>query len=210
MLLNRLIWKYASSLSTEVSPLLLDLERQTHLKTRDPEMLSGKIQGRILSFLSKLKAPKAILEIGTFTGYATLCLAEGLAENGKIYTIEKDPEYLHIARAFFDKSIYKDRIELLEGDALELIPTLDLDLQLVFIDAGKKEYVRYYDLLISRLQSGSVILADNVLWKGRVLDKKKDERTQIIHDFNVLVNTDDRVDNFILPIRDGIHIITVR
>jgi len=210
MLLDRLIWKYASSLSTKESSLLKDLERETHLKTRDPEMISGQMQGRILAFLSKLKSPKYILEIGTFTGYATLCLAEGLQEGGKIYTIEKDPEYLHIAKTFFAKSEYRGMIELIEGDALELFPTLDVDFDLIFIDAGKKEYLKYYEMLMDALNPGSIILADNVLWKGRVLQEKKDERTQIIDDFNRRVNADDRVENFILPIRDGIHVITVK
>ncbi len=209
MLLNNMIWKYASAMSTPESPLLLELERQTHLKTRDPEMISGKMQGRILSFLSKLIAPKHILEIGTFTGYATLCLAEGLVQDGRIYTLEKDPEYLHIAKQFFKQSEFHDRIELLEGDALEIIPGLDVDFQLVFIDAGKKEYVDYYDLLLPRLKQGSIILADNVLWRGKVLEDKKDERTQIIDDFNRRASEDVRVENFILPIRDGIHVIRI-
>lgn len=210
MLLNKLIWKYSSALSTPESALLIDLERQTHLKTRDPDMISGKLQGRILSFLSKLKSPKKILEIGTFTGYSTLCLAEGLVDEGKIVTIEKDGEYLHIAREFFAKSEYKDQIDLLEGDALELLPEMNLDFDLVFIDAGKKEYQKYYKLLIDRLPSGSLMLADNILWRGKVLEEKKNERTEILDAFNKEVSEDDRVENFILPVRDGIHVIMLK
>jgi len=210
MLLNRMIWKYASALSSNESALLLELERQTHLKTRDPEMSSGKLQGRLLSFFSKMKKPKVILEIGTFTGYATLCLAEGLAEEGKIITIQKDGEYLQIARAFFEQSEYTEQIQLIEGDAIEIIPELNENLDLVFIDAGKKEYLEYYELLMAKLKPSSIILADNILWRGKVLDDSKDERTQILDAFNKRVCSDDRVENFILPFRDGIHVIMVK
>ena len=210
MLIQKEIWKYCYNLASEESDLLKALERETFLKTTDPEMISGKLQGRWLSFISRLKKPNRILEIGTFTGYATLCLAEGLSEHGIIQTIERDEEMIEIAQKYFNSSAYTDRIELLVGNALEVISKLEGTYDLVFMDAGKKEYIEYYDLLFPKLKSGSVILADNILWRAKVLEEKKDIRTERLNAFNLMVQNDDRVDNFILPIRDGIHIITVK
>lgn len=201
---------YCASHSTVGDPLLNEIERQTHLSTTAPRMLSGQLQGSLLSMISKIKAPKNILEIGTFTGYSAICLAEGLTSDGKLITIEYDDEHSHLAQTFFDESQYKDKIELKTGDAKTIIPNLDVMFDLVFIDADKEAYSQYFDLIIDKCHKGALILADNVLWSGKILDVKKDKKTQQLDEFNKKVANDDRVENVILPIRDGINLIRVK
>ena len=201
------IYRYAEENSHPPDPLLLEIERITHLKTLSPRMLSGHLQGNFLTALSKLKRPRYILEIGTFTGYSALCLAKGLAPGGKLITIEYDAEHAEIAGTFVAASQYADSITILLGDAKKIIPDLDVIFDLVFIDADKEGYQQYYDLIIDKCSSGALIIADNVLWSGKVLDQDKDKKTQVIHDFNLKVKHDPRVENVILPFRDGINVI---
>ncbi len=199
--------EYCETHSTLNEPILHKIERQTHLNTTAPRMLSGQLQGSLLSMISKIKSPKFILEIGTFTGYSAICLAEGLVTNGKLITIEYDEEHSHLAQSFFDESQYKDKIELKTGDAKDIIPLLNNMFDLVFIDADKEAYSQYFDLIINKCNPGALILADNVLWSGKILDTKKDKKTQQLDDFNKKISNDSRVENVILPIRDGINLI---
>jgi len=187
--------------------LLYELDRETHLKTLAPRMSSGPIQGRILSLISNLVQPKHILEIGTFTGFATLNLVRGLQQDGELVTIEVNAELQYISKKYFDKSGYGDRITQHIGNAKELIPQLDYKFDLVFLDAGKKDYPIYYDLILPKLRKGGIILADNILWSGKILEEKKDKTSVILDDFNSKVVNDPRVENVILPLRDGINVI---
>jgi caffeoyl-CoA O-methyltransferase len=200
---------YCSLHSEAESPLLAEITRYTNLSQVYPRMLSGHLQGRLLSLISKLLQPNYILEIGTFTGYSALCLAEGLQANGKLVTLEKNPEMEDVAQGFFSKSPYKQHIELLMGDAIELIPTLDMTFDLIFLDADKTEYLSYYQAVIDKLRPGGVILADNVLWGGKVLGpaQKLDKELKGILDFNKFVHTDPRVESLMLPLRDGISVL---
>ncbi len=156
--------------------------------------------------ISKLLGPSRILEIGTFTGYATLCMAEGLAEGGKIITLEANDELEKMTRGFFEQSEYSGRIELRIGDALQILPKLDEKFDLVFIDAKKRDYPLYFDLIIDKINQGGLILSDNILWSGKVLNKEKDKTTQIIHGYNQKILNDPRVENILLPLRDGLNI----
>ena len=167
-------------------------------------MLSGHLQGRLLSFLSKLIQPQCILEIGTYTGYSALCLAEGLKEGGKLISIDPNEETNFFATKFIQNSSFKNKIELKQGYAQNIIPTLTQSFDIVFIDADKKNYALYYDLVIDKVNSGGLIIADNVLWSGKILDKNKDEDTQAIHDFNVKIAEDKRLSPLLLPVRDGL------
>jgi len=171
-------------------------------------MLSGHLQGRVLSFISKLVNPTYILEIGTYSGYSALCLAEGLKKEGKLITIDPNEETNLLAQSFFNRSAYAHNIQLMAGSAKTVIPTLEQTFDLVFIDADKKNYAVYYDLVIDKVRSGGIIIADNVLWSGKVLEEKKDEDTQTLHDFNKMVNEDKRVSNLLLPIRDGLMVMS--
>lgn len=198
---------YCENFTEQESELLSRLNRETHVKVSSPRMLSGHLQGRLLSFLSKMVHPKFILEIGTYTGYSALCLAEGLNDDGKLFTIDPNEETNHFAKKYFDESAYKSKIVLLEGQAKEIIPALNETLDLVFIDADKKSYALYYDLVIHKVRSGGIIIADNVLWSGKVLDVKKDTDTQAIHDFNKKVGDDKRVASLLLPVRDGLMVL---
>jgi predicted O-methyltransferase YrrM len=198
---------YCENFTEPESDLLKKLNRETHLKIGSPRMLSGHLQGRFLSFLSTLQQPTFILEIGTYTGYSALCLAEGLKENGKLITIDPNEETNVFAKKFIEQSSIKNKIELVEGDAQKIIPELKQKFDIVFIDADKKNYPNYYDLIIDKVNSGGLIIVDNVLWSGKVLDEKKDSDTQIIHDFNQKVNNDSRVLNILLPVRDGLMIM---
>ena len=195
---------YCENFTDSESDLLKQLNRETHLKIGSPRMLSGHLQGRFLSFLSTLQQPTFILEIGTYTGYSALCLAEGLKQDGNLITIDPNEETNVFAKKFIDQSPFKNKIELVEGDAQKIIPELKQKFDLVFIDADKKNYPLYYDLIIDKVNSGGLIIVDNVLWSGKILDEKKDEDTQIIHDFNQKVNNDSRVSNILLPVRDGL------
>lgn len=198
---------YCESFTEKEPDLLYELNRSSHLKLNASRMLSGHLQGRVLSFISKLINPSYILEIGTYSGYSALCLAEGLKSNGQLITIDPNEETNLMAQSFFSRSTYAQNIQLITGNAKTVIPTLKHNFDLVFIDADKKNYALYYDLIIDKVRSGGVIIADNVLWSGKVLDDKKDEDTQILHDFNIKVNEDKRVSNLLLPIRDGLMIV---
>lgn len=202
---------YCERWSTAQSTLLHELERETHLKTLAPQMMSGHLQGRLLSLLSQLCQPRVILEVGTFTAYATLCLAEGLPPGGRLHTIEVNEELAYLIRKYIRRAGGEDRIQLHLGDAAELIPQIEGDFDLVFIDAGKMDYARHYDLVIDRLRPGGLLLADNVLWSGKIVDRLHDDPdAQILHAFNQKVQADERVDNLILPIRDGLSIARKR
>lgn len=188
---------------------LYELDRETNLNVLHSRMLSGHLQGQILSAISCMVKPRCILEIGTFTGYSALCLAKGLAEGGQLHTIEMDDELESIARKYFLKSGMADRIVPHIGDARQIIPTIRSLFDLVFIDADKREYCDYYRLIFDRVPIGGFILADNVLWDGKVVDPNaaNEEQTRGILDFNDLVQNDRRVKNVILPVRDGIMIV---
>ena len=195
---------YAEAHTSPDSDLLIALERETHLKTLAPRMLSGHLQGRFLSLISHLTQPKRVLEIGTFTGYSALCLAEGLADDGILYALEANDELEYLIKQSVEKSPSPDKIKLLIGNALEIIPSLDETFDLVFIDAGKRDYPMYFDLVIDKVRSGGLIIADNILWSGKVVEDKKDVDTQIIDTFNKKIHADERVENILLPIRDGL------
>lgn len=188
---------------------LKELDRETHLKVLRSRMLSGHLQGQILSMISCMIKPQRILEIGTFTGYSALCLAKGLPESGQLHTIEIDDELESIARKYFAKSGMGDKIVQHIGDARQIISSLEDTFELVFIDADKREYCEYYNLVFDRIAVGGFLLADNILWNGKVVDPDEadDEQTRGILDFNDLVHNDKRVQNAILPVRDGIMLI---
>lgn len=202
--------QYAEKHSSPEPSLLAELNRDTYANVLIPRMLSGHLQGRVLSMFSKMIRPKAILEIGTYTGYAALCMAEGLADNGVLHTIDINEELETRINKFIDKSSYANRIKLHVGNALEIIPTLKDEFQLVFIDADKTNYSTYYNLLIDRLPSGAIIIADNVLWSGKVLnpsETKKDADSKALDLFNKEITADLRVENVLMPIRDGLMVI---
>lgn len=188
---------------------LNELDRETHLKVLRSRMLSGHLQGQILSMISCMIKPKHILEIGTFTGYSALCLAKGLAEDGQLHTIEIDDELELIAKKYFEKSGMGDKIIQHIGDARLIIPELKQSFDLAFIDADKREYCEYYKLIFPHLRVGGFILADNILWNGKVIDTEaaEEEQTRGILDFNKLIQEDSRVENVILTVRDGIMLI---
>ena len=198
---------YCVQHTTNQSDLLYQLERETHLKTLAPQMMSGALQGQLLTIISQLVQPKIVVEIGTFTGYAALCLAKGLSSTGRLYTIEVKEELETLIRKYLNQSDRAAQIELLIGDAGVIIPTLPTPFDLVFIDAGKRFYAEHYDLVIDQVRSGGIILVDNVLWSGKVTLKEHDKDTRIIHAFNEKVWKDERVENVLLPIRDGINVI---
>ena len=194
---------------TENEPKLLNqLNRKTHVEVLKPRMLSGHFQGRALSLFSHMIKPKRILEIGTYTGYSALCLAEGLLPEGKLYTIDVNEELEDFANDFFDKSPYKNQIIQLIGDAKEIIPTIEEEFDIVFIDADKKSYSDYYDMIFHKIKVGGYIMADNVLWSGKVIEdyERTDRDTQKLIEFNTKVQNDERVENVLFPIRDGIMI----
>lgn len=206
MQLLKSITQYCNAHTTSQSDLLYHLDRETHLKTLAPQMSSGELQGRFLSLLSQLMRPQNILEIGTFTGYATLCLAEGLAPDGKISTIEVNPEIRHISDKYFNQSDYAAQIHSYTGDAKDIIPTLETPFDLVFIDAGKNHNDLYYEMVLPLVRTGGLILTDNVLWRNKVVIGASDKDTQTIQAFNTKVQQDERVDNILLPLRDGVLI----
>ncbi|TCD02318.1 O-methyltransferase [Pedobacter frigidisoli] len=189
------------------SELLQKIDRETNLKVLMPRMLSGHYQGRVLSMLSKMVSPKRILEIGTFTGYATLCLAEGLSENGIIYTLDINAELEDMVRNNFAQSKYNNKIKYILGDATQTVNDLNEVFDIVFIDADKKNNGTYYDLIFDRVSPGGVIIVDNVLWSGKVLQDKQDKDTKNIISFNDKIAADERVEKLILPVRDGLFMI---
>lgn len=201
--------EYVDSHTSPEDEILSELNRQTHLKVLQPRMLSGHLQGRALSMMSKMVRPKRILEIGTYTGYAALCLAEGLTEKGELITIDINYELEDMVKKYIDKAGYSDKIKLKTGDATAIIPTLDRAFDMVFIDADKTNYSNYYDLLIDELPQGAIIIADNVLWSGKVVEKvkKNDNDTKALKAFNDKIQGDPRVENVLFPIRDGLMII---
>jgi len=202
--------KYCEQHSGAESELLKQLNRDTHLKVSQSRMLSGHLQGRMLSMFSKLLNPGYILEIGTYTGYSALCLAEGLGENGQLISLDANEETSKFAQQYISKSEYSKKIQLQVGDAARLIPALPDGMDLVFIDADKKSYSLYFDLVVGKLKSGGLILADNVLWSGKVIEDTQDKDTQFIREFNQKVKSDSRVECVMLPIRDGLSVIRKR
>lgn len=201
--------KYITDHIDEEDPVLNELDRETNLTVLGARMISGHLQGQVLSMISKMIEPENILELGTFTGYSAICLARGLKPGGRLITVEVDDELESIARKYFEKAGVQDQIDQRIGSALEIIPTLTEKFDLVFIDADKREYLTYYNLLIDRLQSGAYILADNTLWNGKVLDDPKpdDGQTIGILAFNEAIKKDHRVEKVILPLRDGMTLI---
>jgi|UniRef100_UPI00404B4654 caffeoyl-CoA O-methyltransferase len=207
-LLSEELTHYLENSCEPENELLKHINRETHLKVSMPRMLSGHYQGKLLSMISKMINPERILEIGTFTGYATLCLAEGLRENGRIYTIDINLELEDMVRSNFKRSDLDSKIIYQIGDAKEIIPTLNETFDLVFIDADKKNNATYYDMIMDKVRSGGLILVDNVLWSGKVLDEDvSDQKTSFISRFNKIVSSDQRVEKLILPVRDGLFLI---
>lgn len=202
---------YVAQHSENEPELLRQLDKETHQKTTQPRMLSGHYQGRVLSMLSKIIRPKHILEIGTFTGYAALCLAEGLQKNGTLDTIDVNEELVWLQDKYFQKSEWANQISNHLGKALEIIPTIDKKFDLVFIDADKENYINYFNIILPKMNSGGIILSDNVLWSGKVLEPlhPKDETTKILLEYNRLLQTDPRVETVLLPIRDGLTVSRV-
>jgi predicted O-methyltransferase YrrM len=197
---------------SEKEPVLLEaLNKETYQKILIPRMLSGHFQGRVLSMLSKLIRPITILEIGTFTGYSALCLCEGMRENGTLHTIDIKEELVDFQRKHFDKSPWGKQIHQYLGEAIDIIPTLNLKFDLVFIDADKENYLNYFELILPKMNKGGIILSDNVLWSGKVLEtlNPKDTSTRILLEYNALLANDPRVETVLLPIRDGLTVSRV-
>jgi len=203
---------YVVNHSQKEPEILQQLTKETWQKVLNPRMLSGAYQGRLLSMIAKLVTPKTILEVGTYTGYSTLCFAEGLHPEGKIITIDKNEELATLQNKYFEKSGYRNQIEQLVGDATQIIPELNHTFDLVFIDADKSNYINYFTLIIDKMNSGGIILSDNVLWSGKVVEElnPKDKDTKILLEYNKLINIDDRVETVLLPIRDGLTVSRVK
>ncbi len=202
---------YIEQHSEKEPQLLAALNKETYQKILLPRMLSGHFQGRVLSMLSKLIRPVNILEIGTYTGYSALCLCEGMQENGQLHTIDIKEELVDFQRKHFDKSPWGNQIVQHLGEAVDIIPTLDIKFDLVFIDADKENYLNYFELIVPRMSKGGIILSDNVLWSGKVLEplNPKDKSTKILLDYNKLLKEDPRVETVLLPIRDGLTVSRV-
>ncbi len=204
--------QYASDHSQKEPELLLELFKETWQKALVPRMISGHFQGRVLSMISKLVAPKTILEIGTYTGYSALCLAEGLQKGGSLHTIDHNEELYGFQRKYFDRSAYKDQIIQYVGEAIEVIPDIKGPFDMVFIDADKANYANYFKAVIDKMNSGGVILSDNVLWSGKVTKtpNPKDEDTIALIAYNKIMNEDPRMETVLLPIRDGLTLSRVK
>jgi len=206
--INKDILEYSEKYSQQEPEILQELNRETHLKILNPRMLSGFFQGRLLSIISKLIKPKKVLEIGTYTGYSAICIAEGMNKNGIIHTIDKNEELNTIQKKYFKKSGLENNIIQYNGCALDIIPKIKEKFDLIFIDADKENYINYFNLVIDKLNNNGVILADNVLWSGKVINSEDhDLTTNVLREFNKSVNNDNRVETILLPIRDGISII---
>jgi predicted O-methyltransferase YrrM len=200
--------RYLETHSSPEDPVLAELNRHTHLKEVHPNMLSGSILGAFLTLFSQLSSPSSILEVGTYTGYSAICLAKGLKPGGKLTTLELNDELRQTALSFFEKAGVADCIDLINGDALQILPELPGPFDLVFLDANKESYSIYYEMIVKKVAKGGYILADNVLWGGKVIeDGKSDLSTTGIQNFNQLVTQDSRVENLLLPIRDGLMVI---
>ncbi len=201
--------QYAEAHTTEETALLHQINRETHLEVLQPRMLSGHLQGRLLAMISKMIRPAYIVEIGTYTGYSALCLAEGLQDEGKLITIDLNDELKDRVLAYFASSKYADQLDFRIEDAIDLLPKLDNGMDLVFIDADKANYLNYYNLVMNKLKPGGYILADNVLWSGKVIEEvdPEDEDTIALIKFNKMVQEDSRVENILLPVRDGLMLI---
>jgi predicted O-methyltransferase YrrM len=205
------IEEYARVFSGEPSALLQELDRETHAMILQPRMLSGHLQGRFLSFFAKVCRPTTILEIGTFTGYSALCLAEGLLAGGRLITIDINEELETFTRSFFNRSDYKEQIDYRIADAKDELLKIEGPFDMVFIDADKRNYALYYDLIIDKMSPGGIILVDNVLWSGKIVDENaRDKSTQALKNFNQKCLDDPRVDKMLLPLRDGLYMLRVR
>ncbi|HUH46639.1 MAG TPA: O-methyltransferase [Arenibacter sp.] len=209
--LSPILEQYITDHSQAEPEILQKLTRETHLKVLQPRMITGHFQGRVLSLLSKIIAPKTILEVGTYTGYSAICLAEGLQKNGTLHTIDINEELYRMQRRYFQESGFGDRIVQHIGDALTIIPDLEIVFDLIFIDAEKVSYDHYFEACIQKCRSGSIILSDNVLWSGKVVDpvSPKDKATKILQDYNNKLKNDPRVETVLLPIRDGLTLSRV-
>lgn len=208
--LPEVIEEYVEAHTQKESDVLYDLNRQTHLKIMQPRMLSGHLQGRVLSMFSKMIQPKNILEIGTYTGYSAICMAEGLQADGKITTIDINAELETFARSYFEKAGITENIDFRIGNAMEIVPTLETEFDIVFIDADKSNYINYYEMVISKVRAGGYIFFDNVLWSGKVIDKNEnDPDTATLKQLNQLIQDDSRVENLLLPVRDGVMVCRV-
>ncbi|NAS29591.1 methyltransferase domain-containing protein [Flavobacteriaceae bacterium R38] len=209
--LSEVLEKYVADHSEDEPAILKELSRETHLKVLRPRMLSGHFQGRVLSLLTKIVYPKSVLEIGTYTGYSAICIAEGLPENGKIHTIDVNEELVEFQKKYFKKSGFQEKIVSYTGDALDLIPEMDLKFDLVFIDADKPNYSNYFDIIIEKMNPGGIILSDNVLWSGKVIEEhhKNDKSATALIAYNKKLKEDPRVETVLLPIRDGLTISRV-
>jgi caffeoyl-CoA O-methyltransferase len=206
--MNKKLEQYIEQHSTPEEPVLEDLYRQTHLRFINPNMVSGHLQGKFLEFVSLMIRPENILEIGTFTGYSAICLAKGLRTGGKLITIELNDELTAFAHSYFCRAGVEDKITQLTGNALEIIPELDMMFDLVFIDGDKREYIEYYKLIIEKVKPGGFILADNVLWGGQVLESgTNDPQARGILNFNNMMRNEINVDEVIVPLRDGLMLI---
>lgn len=199
--------EYAENFTSGESAVLRELREHCYAHYEDSAMLSGFVQGRVLAMFSHMIRPQVVLEIGTYLGYSALCFAEGLAEGGKVITLDINEETNQVARSFVEKSKYADQIEFHLGEGADIIPELPEMFDLVFIDADKPNYSNYYNLVIDSVPTGGFIIADNVLWSGRVLEDEKDENTAALHEFNKMVLADDRVSNVLFPIRDGLMVV---
>ena len=206
-LLDEFIMRYVESHTAPESELLKKINRETHLSVLMPRMLSGHLQGRVLSMISRMVKPNRILEIGTYTGYSAICMAEGLAPGGQLITIDINDELEKRVRGYFSEAGLTNIVDYRIGNAMEIVPQLQVTFDLCFIDADKENYSNYYDLVIDKMTSGGYILADNVLWSGKVLSEKPDKDTRAIIEFNKKVHDDPRVESVLLPIRDGIMIL---
>lgn len=198
---------YIEEHTSPETDLLKALNRETHIKVQMPQMLSGHIQGQVLRMISLMIKPKHILEIGTFTGYSAICLAAGLREEGKLVTLDINDELEEMVRKYFTQAGLDNKIDFRLGNATDIIPTLDLTFDIVFIDADKQNYSRYYDLVFDKVNKGGFILADNVLWSGKVVQENPDKDTKALLEFNAKVQADERVENVLMPVRDGIMVI---
>ncbi len=208
-LLDKKLEEYTSFLCDSEDIILRELTRETNLKVLMAHMLSGHVQGKFLEFISKIQSPRRILEIGTFTAYSTICLSKGLQEDGIITTIESNEELKHIIIKYLAKAEIQNKTNLIIGDAIDILSKLTEVYDLVFIDADKRQYLDYYKLIIDKVRSGGIILADNIFWHGKILEpiKSADLHTQKIVEFNEYVRLDSRVEKFVFPYRDGVYII---